>query len=56
MKMDFIKNYDGVADFFRRATPEEIKIVLKDAAQKANEDQRKIYEKYIKTNDSSTEK
>ena len=38
--------YDGLADFFRRATPEEMKIVMEDAAHKANEDQLKVYNKW----------
>lgn len=37
-----LEKYDGVADFFRRATEEEKIAVFTEAARRSNEDQRKI--------------
>lgn len=39
------KEYKGFSDFFMRASADEKKVVLTEAARRANEDQSRIFEK-----------
>lgn len=44
IKRFFGRDSEGFSDFFLRASPQEKKQVFRRAAERANEEQRKVYE------------